>query len=278
MTARRRGQMTVRFPAAARSSPQAPRSSLVPRLSTTMSRICIRPAPAELVGNPGECVHSFLAAGIDKCDKPRLSAGCSHPAPVHGIVQDAAIEADPVAVMPAGKLGGDEAIIDVGEPPSIGVSEIVQGEHHGHAAPAGLRDHPQRDRIAAVGEQDIRPIHIEELMEEGQDCLDFFGTRGNLPCRVKANDRDRHMLLTGIEHPRSTLDRRDSGATSRTPAHVPLNRRWNGHGPYPLVVPEALDAPVFRPGFTGSPGPVPEYNLKLKLAPLIRSSRSTRSG
>ena len=86
----------------------------------------------------------------------------------------------------------------------------MDGENHGDAPAPGERDHPDRDGIAAVGEQYVRPIDHEKLLEEPQDGADLLRGLLAVPRGVLANKGDRHLLPAGIEDPRPILaaDRR----------------------------------------------------------------------
>ena len=103
--------------------------------------------------------------------------------------------------MPARELGRDDAIIDLRKVPGIRVREVMDREHHGDTPALGDRDHPDRDGIAAVGEQYVGPVDVEKLLEELQDRADFLQGLLAVPRGILANEGDGDLLPAGIEDP-----------------------------------------------------------------------------
>ena len=142
--------MIWRLPAAARSSRHEASVSLVPRFSTTCDGMSGRRRPISWTmraNGKAPFSRQGLANVTNRGHGFHLDA-----TPIDRVRQGVAAHADPVAVMPAGELGGEGATIDVRGQPGPWYGRSCVGRRLREFALPSLCNHPHRDRVAAVRE------------------------------------------------------------------------------------------------------------------------------
>ena len=150
-------------------------------------------AASQPLDDPDERANPLLQDVIDERDKPRVAALHPDPLPVDRVGQDVAIQAEPIAIMPAGELGGGERVIHVRERLRTGMGEVMDREDDGYPGPPGEVDHALGDGVATIGEPQVGVEGLEVSLEEPQDQEDLVRPWRVVPSRIRADEIDRDL-------------------------------------------------------------------------------------
>jgi hypothetical protein len=127
-----------------------------------------------------------------------------------------ALQPDVVSIMPPSELEGDDPVIHPIDRRSVLKVEVMDREHDRNPPAPGDFDHPDGDRIAAIGEQQIRLKNIEEDPEKRQDGLDLLGPRSHIPGGIQPHDGVRHIAPAGVQNAGVRLPRWKPTTEART--------------------------------------------------------------